>query len=52
MNTLLAQVKDLDLALPSLQGDVPTGMTWVIIGVLAAGILLVAFKSHGRSHLD
>ncbi len=33
--------------------DVGTsGMTWIIAGVLAGGILLITFKTSKRNHLD
>jgi hypothetical protein len=32
--------------------DASTGVTWMIIAAAVGGILVIAFKTSGRSHLD
>jgi hypothetical protein len=49
---IVAQVQGLDPGLPQLSGEVSMGMPWLIVAVAVAGILVIAFKTSGRSHLD
>jgi hypothetical protein len=48
----LAQVNNLDSALPKLDDDYSSGVPWMIVVAFVVGILAIAFKRSGRSHLD
>ncbi|HVX84794.1 MAG TPA: hypothetical protein VH253_08260 [Phycisphaerae bacterium] len=49
---LLAQITTRDPSAPVLPGDSSPAMSWIISGLLVAGIMLVAFKQAKRNHLD
>jgi hypothetical protein len=51
---LLAQMKDPPLeGKPPLSAEVGTsGLTWVLVAILTAGILLITFKTSKRNHLE
>jgi len=49
---LLAQMDTPTDGTPLFTGETSHAMTWIIVGVLAIGVLLVAFKTSKRNHLD
>ena len=49
---LLAQMENPTDGTPILTGETHHAMTWLVIGLFSVGILLVAFKTSKRNHLD
>jgi hypothetical protein len=48
----LAQMENPTDGTPLLTSETSHAMTWMIVGVLSIGILLVAFKTSKRNHLE
>ncbi len=53
--SLLAQMNPQNLlsdGMPALKWDGSQGLTWIVVALLATGILLITFKAPKRNHLE